>query len=64
VEQRRAGEREDEQDARVPPQQRRLGAQAGKREGRERQRRDQPAQEIERQRVERVAQRAPGDPVP
>ncbi|MCD6043128.1 MAG: hypothetical protein K0R40_2731 [Burkholderiales bacterium] len=47
----------------MPPQEPEPAAQPGKREGREDQRCDQPTQEVERQRVERIAQRAAGDPV-
>ncbi len=63
LEQRHAGEGEQQQDARVAPDERALAPDRGQGEGRKHDRGDGPAPEIHRHRVEGVAQRAAGDPV-
>src|SRR2546422_7571397 len=59
-----AGEREQRQQAGVAPQRRARSRELGQGKRRKHQHRDQPAPEIERHRLERVAQRASNDPVP
>src|SRR3989442_383009 len=59
-----AGEREQRQQAGMAPQRRARSRKLGQGKRRKHQRRDQPAPEIERHRLERVAQRASNDPVP
>ena len=58
-----AGERKKQYDAGVAAQRSALAHEAGQRERRKQDGRDEPAPEIERERVEGVAQRAPDDPV-